>query len=112
MRAETQRLDAELARYFKLIADGERKTDISRQVLCEQPNFESYACFRLLDKDRKGYISAVDILKFLSYPLDFTTRNNRAGEVAAEDMDCYKVVRTYDSKDPGRLSYVEYFFAR
>ena len=62
-----QNLEIELAHCLMLIADGERKVDINRQVLCEQEGFEPYACFRLLDKERKGYVNVTNIMNFLKY---------------------------------------------
>ena len=65
MLSREQTLEHELVCYFKLLADGEKKIEISRQVLCKQENFEVYTCFRVIDKDRKGYISSFDIVTFL-----------------------------------------------
>jgi len=42
--------EAKIARIFLTIADGERRIDVTRQVLAEQLDFESYT---VVQKDRQ-----------------------------------------------------------
>lgn len=49
------------------IADGENASEISRQILADQIEFDPYSCFRKLDMDGKGFISDIDISSFLKY---------------------------------------------
>ncbi len=84
-------LDVALGVYLKTIGEGVRKVDISRQVLCEQSLFDPYACFQILDKDRKGYISTVDMMRFLEYssahlPLIGLTRSSPPAPSATESF--------------------------
>ena len=62
---EENSLESQLIKYFRIIAEGERRLDISRQVLYETKGFEPNICFDLLDVDHKGYISGTDIYNFL-----------------------------------------------
>jgi len=59
-----------LAKYLKLLAENERKLDLSRQVLCEQENFEPYLIFKLFDLENKGFITGIDIFRFMKYFLE------------------------------------------
>ena len=56
---------SKLGNYFKLIADGEQKLDVSRRVLTEGSNFDPQLCFALLDTNNNSRISGVDLFNFL-----------------------------------------------
>jgi hypothetical protein len=59
--------DAKLCRLMMNIAEGEKTIELSRQMLAEEPLFETYAAFKRLDDDSKGFINSLDLKKFMWY---------------------------------------------
>ena len=56
-----------LANLFKVIAEGEKRAEITRQVLAERRTFEPYTVFTRLDRDADGFISIPELLEFFKY---------------------------------------------
>ena len=54
-----------LAKIFINLAKGERKSEISRQVLCDNPDFNPHQLFKLIDKENKNYIDSISLSNFL-----------------------------------------------
>ncbi len=50
---------------IKAIAESEKKIEIVRHVLAEQPMFEPYAAFQRIDRLGRKCISSSDIVSFL-----------------------------------------------
>jgi hypothetical protein len=59
--------EARLARLLTAIAEGEKRIEIVRQVLAEQPMFEPYAAFQRISKDVKSLLEASHLHHFLKY---------------------------------------------
>lgn len=57
--------ELKLAQLFKTILDGEKQLESYRQFLIDQPCFDPYLTFNLLDQSSQGYISPVMIANFL-----------------------------------------------
>ena len=68
-------IDKKLAKIFIYLAKGERKAEISRQVLCENEDFDTFQLFKLLDKENKNYIDCQNIINFLTSK-GISTNNN------------------------------------
>ena len=58
-------VDQKLSKIFINLAKGERKAEISRQVLCDNVDFDPYQLFKLLDKENKQFITNTNILNYL-----------------------------------------------
>lgn len=56
-----------LGKLFMCIGEQEQSIEISRQILCNCPEFEPYSSFKRLDRHGKGYITYNDLLDFSRY---------------------------------------------
>ncbi len=79
------------------IAAHERQIEVLRQILCEQPDFESYATFRRIDRLRRGFITASDLTEFLL-----------SNGIHHSEEECELLINHYDRDLDGRLQYSEY----
>ena len=57
--------DLKIAQLFRAILDGEKQLESHRQFLIDQPFFDPYLTFNLLDQSSQGYISPIMIANFL-----------------------------------------------
>mmetsp|Transcript_17367 Transcript_17367/g.31340 ORF Transcript_17367/g.31340 Transcript_17367/m.31340 type:complete len:526 (-) Transcript_17367:5392-6969(-) len=55
----------QLARLIHASAEGERKVEISRQVIANLPDFDLFSTFNAIDTGRKGYIDLADLRSLL-----------------------------------------------
>jgi len=85
-----------LRRLLLEIAAHEAQLEILRQILCEQPAFESYAAFRRIDRNRRTYLAAYDLVEFLA---------DNGFQYSEED--CQLFIKHYDHDDDQRLQYSE-----
>lgn len=53
-----------LTNLFKAIAEGEKRAEISRQVLAERGTFEPFTVFTRLDRDADGFLCVKELLDF------------------------------------------------
>ena len=79
------------------VSDGELLLERSRQRLCEIRDFAPLAAFHRLDRDVNDFITSFEILTFL--------RDNRVYD--ANESECYRLVKFFDSDEDGRLSFNE-----
>lgn len=91
------RTQGRLANLLSALAQGEKSTEVVREVLAEQRLFETYTAFRRIDVERKGYISASDII-------DFLAENN----VVASTREALVLFNTLDSNGDNRITYAEF----
>lgn len=75
----------------------ERKVEITRQVLAENPQFEPYSAFKRLDFDNNGYLTPFELLAFLE-------DNN----IRISDAENRSFFQTFDTDRDGRISYTEF----
>ena len=59
-------VEAKLAKIFINLAKGERKAEISRQVLSENADYNPYILFKLLDIENKNYIDSTNIVNYFN----------------------------------------------
>lgn len=86
-----------LADLLKIIAEGEKQIELSRQSLAEKPAFEPYAAFKRIDRSSNSYISATDLAEFL-------LENN----ISVLERDIRDLFKEYDAKRDDRISYTEF----
>ena len=55
-----------LALIFKALAEGERNVELTRQVLCDNNDYDPYTIFKLIDMNNKNRINNEDIVSFLN----------------------------------------------
>ncbi len=53
-----------LANLLRTIAEGEKSTEIARQVLAERTKFEPFSVFTRLDRNADGYLSLCELSDF------------------------------------------------
>ena len=53
-----------LANLLRAVADGEKSTEIARQVLAERTKFEPFSVFTRLDRDADGFLSLSELSDF------------------------------------------------
>lgn len=93
----SQRTQGRLANLIITIAEGEKKTEMVRQVLAEQKMFEPYTAFRRLDQLRTGELTVTDLNDFLADNKIYPTK-------AQSDY----LFRRLDLNRDGRITYPEY----
>src|SRR4051794_36183605 len=79
------------------ISNQEKQIEVLRQVLAEQADFEPYAAFRRIDRQRKGFVTNVDLWEFI-----------QEHEYPFSKEDCYSFINRYDLDEDGKMSYQEY----
>ena len=89
--------EAKLAKIFINLAKGERKAEISRQVLCDNPDFNSFQLFKLIDKENKNYIDSTNIINFLT-----------ANGILINNDEAQLLILFYDQNYDGVLSFNEF----
>jgi len=89
--------ETRLADLIGAIADNERLIEVKRQLLAEEPSFSGFAAFKLIDKLRNGYITALDIKEFM--------RDN--GFIVTTE-EASNVVEFFGSKSKLRLYYDDF----
>ena len=85
-----------LASLIQNVAEGEKKTEVVRQVLAEQSLFEPYTAFRRIDQLRNGYLSTSDLVDFLA-----------DSNVAITIREAYHLFKRFDANHDGRITYTE-----
>ena len=94
---ETNETEAKLAKIFSNLAYGERKSEISRQMLCDNLNFNPYQIFKLLDVENKNYIDKTNIINYM----------NSKG-IPVTDLEAQLLILFYDCNYDRVLSFCEF----
>ena len=92
---ETER---RLKNYLVAVAEGEADLERQRQRLCEIRDFSPLAAFQRIDRGAYNLLTSGDILNFL--------RDNAV--FSANESDCFRLLRFFDSDEDGRLSYQDF----
>ena len=90
-------IEKKLAKIFIYLSIGERKTEILRQVLCENEDFNVFQLFKLLDKENKNYIDCKSIINFF----------NSKG-ITADNNEVQLLILFYDKDYDKVLSFNEF----
>ena len=62
---DPKQLLRDVAEFFLKIGESEQKTEITRQVLAEEPNFDALQSFKRIDKTKRSIILLQDLKSFL-----------------------------------------------
>ena len=89
--------EARVAKLLLTLAQGERNVEISRQVLSDNFDFDAYQIFKVLDRECKNRVDAVNLVDFL-----------RNKGVFVSDCEAQFVILFYDQDGDGALSYCEF----
>ena len=89
--------ESKLSHIFRTLADGERNVELNRQVLSNNPEFDSYQIFSYLDTQKKNSIDACDLINY------FRSKNEFINEIEAK-----LIILFYDSNFDCALSYPEF----
>ena len=89
--------ETKLAKIFSNLAYGERKSEISRQMLCDNLNFNPYQIFKLLDVENKNYIDKTNIINYM----------NSKG-IPVTDLEAQLLILFYDCNYDRVLSFCEF----
>ena len=92
-------METKLLNIFKELAEGERKVEISRQVLSDNYEFDAFQIFRTLDTQGKNYIDATDLIKYYNYK-----------GITITEIEAQLIILFYDQNFDGVLSYEEFTF--
>ena len=82
------------------ISDGERQIEVVRQILAEQEEFEPYAAFRRIDRQRNGLIGVNQLQMFFA-----------DNKVDRSEKAINAFIHKYDSNRDGYLNYNEFLIA-
>ena len=89
--------EARVARLLMELAAGERRAEISRQVLCENYEYDPYQLFRYLDIEGKNRVDAINLMDYMS----------GKGKCCCQ-LDAELIILFYDEDGDGALSYCEF----
>lgn len=87
------------------IAKEEKSLELLRQVLSEQPLFETYAAFQRIDRKYRGHITSNDIKHFIKYLHNLKIRENG---IEVNEKQCFYVLKHYDHDQDCKLSFKEF----
>ena len=90
-------IETKIAKIFMNLANGERKSEISKEVLCDNKDFNPYQIFKLLDVENKNYIDKNNIINFLS-----------SKGMPVNDLEAKLLILFYDLNYDGVLSFYEF----
>lgn len=93
------RTQTRLAHVIAAIAEGEKRTEMVRQVLAEQKMFEPYTTFRRLDQLRTGELTSADLVDFLA-----------DNKITVSNPEAQYLFRRFDVNRDGRITYPEYTY--
>ena len=62
LSAETE---TKIAKLILILAEGEKSSQITRQVLSEQTDFDPYLAFKRIDRECKNSIDEYNIVEFM-----------------------------------------------
>lgn len=91
------RTQAKLSQLIQCIATGEKQTEITRQVLAEQYQFEPHTAFRRIDANRDQYITQSEIM-------DFLETNN----LIVTSKEAFHLFNVLDFNDDGIVDYQDF----
>ena len=86
-----------LGKILITLAEGERNTEISRQVLSDNFDFEPFQIFKFLDKENKNYIDSKNLINY------FKSKN-----VFINETEAQLIILFYDQNFDGVLCYSEF----
>jgi len=88
--------EAKIAKLFMVLAEGENNSEIIRQVISEQPNFDPYLLFKKIDKGQKNFIDEYDFVDYL-----------KEHSVNCTPCEAILIIAFYDTNNNGTLNYFE-----
>ena len=94
----TDETEAKLSKIFIYLANWERNTEVARQVLYENEDFNPFQLFQLLDIENKNFITLTNLLNFL---------NSRG--IEANELEVQLLILFYNFNYDGVLSMNEFF---
>ncbi|KRX08920.1 hypothetical protein PPERSA_09024 [Pseudocohnilembus persalinus] len=86
-----------LCKFLIQLGEEEKNLEVIRQILAEQSDFEPYAAFTRIDRQRNGFISVEDIRQFLG--------NNG---IIQDQKNCVYFLQQFDGNNDGKLSFEEF----
>lgn len=86
-----------IALIFKALAKGENEIELSRQVLCENNDYDPYSLFKYLDSKNRNRINNEDIINYLS-----------TNKIFISPQEADYIIMFYDEDFDGELSYLEF----
>ena len=93
----SREIQSKIADIFMSLAEAERDVEITRQVLTENRDFNSYQIFCYLDSDKKNYVEEVDIINYLKSKNIFLT-----------EVESKLIILYYDKNLDNNLNYEEF----
>ncbi len=89
--------EARIVKILLTLSENEKSIEISRQLLREDNDFDSYQIFRYLDKGSKNKIDSYDIINFL-----------RKRRIKVNELEVNFFILSYDEVSNNYLSYIEF----
>ena len=93
----SRKIQSKISDIFISLAEAERDVEITRQVLTENKDYNSYQIFYYLDSDKKNYIEDLDIINYLK------SKNIFSNEIEARLLIFY-----YDNNLDNNLNFEEF----
>ena len=93
----SREIQSKIADIFISLAETERDVEITRQVLTENKDYNSYQIFCYLDSDKKNYVEELDIINYLKSKNIFLT-----------EVESKLIILYYDKNLDNNLNYEEF----
>ena len=93
----SREIQSKISDIFISLSEAERDVEITRQVLTENKDFNSFQIFCYLDSDKKNYIEDLDIINYLKSKNIFLT-----------EIEAKLVILYYDKNLDTNLNYEEF----
>ena len=92
----SRKTQSKISDIFITLAEAERDVEVTRQVLTENKDYNSYQIFCYLDSDKKNKIDESDIINYL-----------KSNNIFATEIEAKLVILYYDQDLDTNLKFVE-----
>ena len=93
----SREIQSKICDIFISLAEAERDVEITRQILTENKDYNSYQIFCYLDSDKKNYVEELDIINYLKSKNIFLT-----------EVESKLIILYYDKNLDNNLNYDEF----
>ena len=92
----SEETNARLSKLFLTVLESERSIEINRQLLAENPKFETFSVFKRIDRENKNCINETNLSLYLKH-----------SQIIGSNFEIKQMISFYDSDLDGNLSFFE-----